>query len=103
MAALFPRWSDPALRLSLCGLVAAAAFLVAAPMVYVRTPYATDQFVAVDQPVQFDHRHHVGDDGLDCRFCPRSVERAATAGIPATDVCLGCHDQIWSESPLLAP
>jgi hypothetical protein len=103
MAALFPKWSDTALRLALCGAAAAAATVVVAPLVYVRTPYATDQLVPVDQPVQFDHRHHVADDGIDCRYCHRTVERAAVAGLPATEVCLGCHAQIWADSPLLEP
>jgi hypothetical protein len=51
--------------------------------------------------VQFDHRHHVSDDGIDCRYCHNSVEVSSTAGIPATSVCMNCHSQIWNQSALL--
>jgi hypothetical protein len=75
------------------------AFLIAGA----RTPYTTGQGDPLDQPVFFDHRHHVGDDGIDCRYCHDLVERSRYAGVPPTERCLGCHSQIWSESPLLEP
>ena len=51
--------------------------------------------------IAFDHRHHVVDDGIDCRYCHTSVERAASAGIPSTALCMNCHAQIWNKSPKL--
>ncbi len=55
------------------------------------------------QPVQFSHKHHVGDDGIDCRYCHTSVETSASAGIPPTQTCMNCHTQIWADSPYLEP
>jgi hypothetical protein len=55
------------------------------------------------QPVPFSHKHHVGDDGIDCRYCHTSVETSSFAGIPSTQVCMSCHAQLWNEAPLLAP
>ena len=55
------------------------------------------------QPVPFSHKHHVRDDGIDCRYCHTSVEKSAFAGIPSTDTCMTCHSQIWTEAPVLAP
>jgi hypothetical protein len=101
MAQLFPAWSDTALRLALLAISGGAIAIVVGPMIFVRTPYHTGQRYPVDQPVQFDHRHHVADDGIDCRYCHDLVERSATAGIPSTEVCGGCHAQIWSRSPML--
>ncbi|HEY7372075.1 MAG TPA: cytochrome c3 family protein, partial [Polyangia bacterium] len=81
-----------------------AAGAVAFPMVYVRTPYNQDRLFPVDQPVQFDHRHHVADDGIDCRYCHDGAEKGPYAGIPATSVCMGCHARsgttarCWSRS-----
>ncbi|MBI4508122.1 MAG: cytochrome c3 family protein [Deltaproteobacteria bacterium] len=72
-------------------------------IIYVRTPYVTGQFFPVDQPVEFDHRHHVQDDGIECRYCHFDAERSAVAGIPPTEVCMGCHGQIWNNSPVLEP
>lgn len=103
MAALFPRWTNTAFRVALIGLLLLVVLIIGGPMVYVRTPYATDQLQPVDQPVEFDHRHHVRDDGIDCLYCHRSAEVSSSAGIPPTDLCMGCHAQIWNQSPLLEP
>jgi hypothetical protein len=68
-----------------------------------RSSYITEVGVARAQPVPFSHKHHVGDDGIDCRYCHTSVEGAAFAGIPSTKICMNCHSQIWADSPVLAP
>jgi hypothetical protein len=63
----------------------------------------TEAGVIRPQPVPFSHKHHVGECGIDCRYCHRTVETDASAGIPETDVCLDCHSQLWRDSPLIAP
>ena len=68
-----------------------------------RSSYMTDADVVRDQPVPFSHEHHVGGLGIDCRYCHTSVENSSFAGIPATEVCMSCHSQIWSNSEMLAP
>lgn len=55
------------------------------------------------QPIPFSHKHHVGDDGIDCRFCHSTVETAAFAGLPSTHTCLTCHSQLFVDAPPLAP
>ena len=67
------------------------------------SPYTTYVNVPFAQPVPFSHKHHVLDDGIDCRYCHTSVEKSAFAGIPSTDTCMTCHSQIWTEAPVLAP
>ncbi len=67
------------------------------------SPYTTYVDVPLDQPVPFSHKHHVLDDGIDCRYCHTSVEKSGFAGIPSTDTCMTCHSQIWTEAPVLAP
>ena len=54
-----------------------------------------------EQPVEFSHKHHVGDDGIDCRYCHSSVDKSNNAGMPGTHVCMSCHSQLWSDSPEL--
>ena len=66
-----------------------------------RSSYNTGQYIERQQPVQFSHKHHVGDDGIDCRYCHTSVETSNSAGMPSTKTCMNCHSQIWSESPYL--
>jgi hypothetical protein len=100
---LFPRWSDTVLWSVLLALALTAGAAIAGPWIYVRTPYNQNLGFEVVQPVQFDHRHHVRDDGIECLYCHSGAERSASAGIPATEVCMGCHSQIWNQSALLAP
>jgi len=68
-----------------------------------RSGWNTGQYIERQQPLQFSHRHHVGDDGIDCRYCHTTVETSASAGIPSTAVCMNCHKQIWADSPYLEP
>jgi hypothetical protein len=103
MPSLFPPWSNTAFRLAIAlGFVSAGGALASA-FVYVRTPWRRKEFEALDQPVEFDHRHHTQDDGIDCRYCHNTVEKAAVAGVPSTEKCMGCHAQIWNQSPMLEP
>jgi hypothetical protein len=55
------------------------------------------------QPIAFSHKHHVGDDGIDCRYCHWSVEKSSFAGIPSAQVCLTCHSQLYSDAAMLEP
>lgn len=103
MAALFPRWSNTAVRALVIASLGGGAAAILAPMIYVRTPWVRHQDEPVDQPVEFDHRHHSQDDGIDCVYCHTSVFRAGSAGIPTTDKCMGCHSQVWSQSVMLEP
>src|SRR4051812_36435431 len=98
MAALFPRWSNTAFRATIAVVVVGGIATLAALMIYVRTPWRRNEYERVDQPVLFDHRHHVQDDAIDCLYCHSQAEKAATAGVPSTDLCMGCHSQIWNDS-----
>ena len=103
MSALFKPWANTVFRMVLGGLATTVVGGLSFAMIYVRSPLFTGQHDPVQQPVQFDHRHHVGDVGIDCRFCHQSVEKGPSAGIPPTSLCLNCHSQVWNKSPLLEP
>ena len=70
-------------------------------MLYARTPYARNMGDPIEQPIQFDHRHHTRDEGIDCRYCHNTVDKSPAASIPPTQLCLNCHSQIWNKSPML--
>ena len=55
------------------------------------------------QPVDYSHRLHAGELGLDCRYCHSQVERSHEAMVPPTQTCMGCHSVVHAESPKLAP
>lgn len=82
-------------------VLAVAAFYVYTQVA--RSSYLTGRYLEKQQPVQFSHKHHVGDDGIDCRYCHTSVESTATAGMPPTQTCMNCHSQLFSDSPYLEP
>lgn len=74
---------------------------VTAAFVYYAKPQYTRVGFAPNQPVPFDHALHVGQLGLDCRFCHSHVEQSGHANIPGTTTCMKCHNQVRTESPLL--
>ncbi len=47
-----------------------------------------------DQPIQFSHKIHAGDNGINCVYCHSGVEHSKTAGIPTANVCMNCHKAI---------
>lgn len=103
MAQIFHRSFNTVARLTIFG----AVFLLAGGgwvwAQFIRSDYVTGVLVYRDQPVPFSHQHHVGGLGIDCRYCHTSVEVSPYAGIPATEVCMNCHSQIWVNSPMLEP
>lgn len=103
MPALFRRSADNVLRALAIGVVVSVIALLAFLFAIVRAPACTGEEQQPLQPVQFDHRHHVRDDGIDCLYCHREATRSAHAGVPPTTVCMGCHSQVWPDSPTLAP
>jgi hypothetical protein len=90
-------------RVSIFGAVFFVLGLLGLVYALFRSPYQTQVHVAVDQPVQFSHEHHVSGLGIDCRFCHTSVETSSFAGLPPTETCMTCHSQIWTESAFLEP
>ena len=103
MAQIFHRSTNTISRVSVFGGIGIIVVVVATLAAINRSSYVTEVGVARSQPVQFSHKHHVSDDGIDCRYCHTSVEESSFAGIPSTKICMNCHTQIWAESPILEP
>lgn len=89
--------SSHAVRKAQGGLITAAAagFLVlffgvglAAFIHFRRTP------APQVQPVGFNHRLHVEDEGMDCTECHMSVETETFAGLPDAGLCSLCHAEL---------
>ncbi|HLG17422.1 MAG TPA: cytochrome c3 family protein [Blastocatellia bacterium] len=103
MGQIFRRSTNSISKVSIFGAVFIIAALLWLGAMLDRSSYNTQAFVPREQPVQFSHKHHSGDEGIDCRYCHTSVESEAFAGIPPTKTCMNCHSQIWSQSPYLEP
>ena len=102
MAQIFPKWTlKITLYLVLVGPVAATA--VVGGVWYYASPWYTDVGYRPKQPVPYSHKLHVGELGLDCRYCHSSVERSAVSTVPPTAVCMNCHHLVKRDSELLEP
>ncbi|MEW6210969.1 MAG: cytochrome c3 family protein [Acidobacteriota bacterium] len=103
MGQIFHRSTNVISKVSIFGAVFFLGALLWLMMEFNRSSYNTQAFIPRDQPVQFSHKHHVGDVGIDCRYCHTSVETSAFAGIPPTKTCMNCHSQLFADSPYLEP
>ena len=101
MPQIFPRSSNSLSRLSILSGVMALPTLFGFGFLFNMT-YSAEVHLPKTQPVQFSHKHHVGDDGIDCRYCHTSVDKSDSAGMPSTYTCMSCHSQLWNDSPELA-
>jgi hypothetical protein len=102
MAQLFAKSANVHARVVIVGIVVLACGAGWATSVVYWSPYTTEVDVPLQQPIPFSHKHHVTDDGIDCRYCHTSVEKSSFAGIPSTETCMTCHSQIWTDAPMLA-
>src|SRR2546430_5257807 len=82
-------------------------FILAGVVTAATTYYATPKYTRVGyqpvQPVPYSHALHVGQLGLDCRYCHSNVEKSGVANLPTAQTCMNCHSQVKTDSPLLAP
>ena len=77
------------------GIGAALAGLAAVFAIwYWFSPEYTDVGYRPVQPVAYSHALHAGELGIDCRYCHSTVERSPVAIVPATSVCMNCHQLV---------
>jgi len=76
--------------------------LIIAGATYYMTPKYTRVGYTPVQPVPFSHALHNGQLGIDCRYCHSYVEKSGFANLPTAQTCMNCHDQVKTNSPLLA-
>lgn len=101
MANIFPRWTNT-LPLKLLVALVFIGGGVSAGVYY----YATQKYTRVgyqpNQPIPFSHVTHVGQVGLDCRYCHSFVEQSGHANIPSSNTCYNCHQHVKTNSPHIA-
>ncbi len=101
MANIFPKWAN-AVPLKLAAALALFVTTVTCGIWYYATPKYADVGYQPVQPVPYDHSLHVGQLGLDCRYCHSNVTRSEHANVPSATTCMNCHNAVRPDSPLLA-
>jgi cytochrome c2 len=51
-----------------------------------------------EQPINFSHKIHAGDNGIDCQYCHDGARRSKHSIIPSTNTCINCHANIQKGS-----
>ena len=46
------------------------------------------------QPIEFSHKIHAGQNGIDCNYCHTSARKSKHSGIPSANLCMNCHTYI---------
>jgi hypothetical protein len=103
MPQIFHKSSNSLAKVSIAAALFAVSGIVWAAYRLNAGSFTTGVSVVRDQPVPFSHKHHVADDGIDCRYCHTSVETSAFAGLPPTETCMSCHSQLWTNAEMLEP
>jgi hypothetical protein len=98
---VFTRQADLWLGRLTIGFVLLAGSAVAG-LYYYGPPEYTRVGYAPVQPVAFSHAQHVGQLGMSCLYCHSHVEASPHATLPATQLCMNCHQLIKADSPQLA-
>jgi len=103
MAQIFSRNANVYARVTIFGIVVLICGVGWATNEVFWSSYTTYVDIPLTQPVPFSHKHHVAEDGIDCRYCHTSAEKSRFAGMPTSETCMHCHSQIFTDVPLLAP
>jgi hypothetical protein len=103
MPQIFPKALNPIARVIILGFPLLAGSTGVGLAAFYRSSYATGVGETPPQPVAFSHAHHVGQLGIDCRYCHTSVERSGFANVPPSKTCMNCHQQIYQNADLLKP
>ncbi len=103
MPQVFHKSMNTISRVGIVGIVLMSLGSVVVLTSLFRSSFAIRVNDPIEQPIPFSHKHHVVDDGIDCRYCHQSVETSSFADLPPTETCMTCHSQIWNQSPMLEP
>lgn len=102
MPQIFPKKVNVLPHLSL-GAALFGGVLTIFALWYYLSPEYTDVGYAPEQPVPYSHRLHVGQLGMDCRYCHNWVEVSDWSNLPPTETCMNCHGVVKTESLALLP
>ena len=81
----------PAARIALVGLLGLIAGFFANAAFFPGT--------SPEQPIAFSHRIHADENEIPCLYCHVQARRSISAGVPSVNKCMGCHNEVATDSP----
>ena len=87
---VFPKWANYLLPVLVIGALGSGPY-IGTLWIFGADAATLNLGYRPEQPVPYSHSLHVGQLGMDCRYCHTTVFDAAFAAIPHTDVCIHCH------------
>jgi hypothetical protein len=102
MANIFPPGTNQTVMKAGACLAILGGLVTMAVWYYFTPKYSRVGYEPV-QPVHFQHDIHVGQLGLDCRYCHSYVEVSGHSNLPTTQTCMNCHSQVQKNNPKLQP
>ncbi|MCG8434132.1 MAG: cytochrome c family protein [Gammaproteobacteria bacterium] len=52
-----------------------------------------------EQPINFSHKIHAGDNAVPCLHCHVYADKSPSAGVPPVSKCMNCHKAIATDRP----
>ncbi|MGF1632210.1 MAG: cytochrome c3 family protein [Phycisphaerae bacterium] len=93
---VFPRLSNYALPVLTIMIIGGALYVPVLARLAAH-PVSLNVGYAPEQPIPYSHALHVGQLGIDCRYCHHTVEKSDFAAVPSTQTCMNCHTNIRGE------
>ena len=72
-------------------IVLIAVIIVSEIVVVEAIGLGRQQYYQPDQPIQFSHKVHAGQNQIDCQYCHYTANTSMHAGIPPVETCMNCH------------
>ncbi|RAP32758.1 cytochrome C [Candidatus Marinamargulisbacteria bacterium SCGC AG-410-N11] len=94
---IFPKWSNSIPKLIMLLVLGGLSSIVFVFWFWF-SPKNLEVGYEPEQPIPYSHKLHVGELGIDCRYCHTNVEDVSHANIPSTDTCMNCHSVIKTDS-----
>lgn len=99
MPQIFPKWSNTVAKALPAVILAGLAFTTFV-IWYWFSPLNLDVGYQPTQPIEFSHKLHVSDLGVDCMYCHNMADKSAFAGVPSTQTCMNCHEHQANKNSL---
>jgi hypothetical protein len=102
LSQLFPRWANQTPRFLALGFLLFILIIILL-LWYYGSPNYLNVGYRPKQPVDYSHKLHAGDLGIDCRYCHTYTDMSSHANVPSTQTCMNCHQLIGTDNQKLLP